>query len=94
MNRYLSDAGVFWVFLYIALMIPTIHQILEIEKFFNEINIPTVVKLDQASTQTNAPRFVQENIELLKTNTLNPVATGLCYDRLLALKAAIIDPVK
>lgn len=75
-------------------MIPTIHQILEIEKFFNDINIPTVVKLDQASTQTNAPRFVQENIELLKTNALKPVAASLCYARLLALKAAIIDPVK
>ncbi len=75
-------------------MIPTIHQILEIEKFFNEINIPIIVKLDQASTQTNAPRFVQENIELLKSNSLNAVASGLCYSRLLALKAAIIDPVK
>ncbi|MCH5718522.1 DUF6965 family protein [Niabella hibiscisoli] len=75
-------------------MIPTIHQILEIEKFFNEINIPTVVKLDQASTQTNAPRFVQENIELLKSNALNAVAAGLCYSRLQALKAAILDPIK
>lgn len=75
-------------------MIPTIHQILEIEKFFNEINIPTVVKLNRATTQTNAPRFAKENIELLKTNALKPVAAALCYERLLALKAAIIDPVK
>lgn len=75
-------------------MIPTIHQILEIEKFFNEINIPNVVKLNRATTQTNAPRFAKENIELLKTNALKPVAAALCYERLQALKAAIIDPVK
>lgn len=75
-------------------MIPTIHQILELEKFFNEINIPTVVRLNQAATQTNAPRFAKENIELLKSNALQPVSAALCYERLLALKAAIIDPLK
>lgn len=75
-------------------MEPTTNQILEIETFFNGINIPKVVKIDAASTQNDAPKFVKESIPLLKSRAIVPQLAGLRYQMLLNLKAAILDPAK
>jgi hypothetical protein len=79
---------------YLAAMTFTDIQLFEIEKFFNEITIPEVVKIDAATTYTNAPLFVQENITLLKTKQLIPVIATQRWNMLCEVKKAILDPVK
>ena len=69
-------------------------ELLELEKFFEGINIPKVVRINKAIVQNDAPKFIKENIELLKAKSMaQPVANGR-YKHLLDLKAAILDPIK
>ena len=69
-------------------------ELLELEKFFSEITIPKVVQINQAITQTDAPKFVKENVELLKSKQMTPSVANGRYRNLVELKRAILDPVK
>jgi len=73
-------------------MINTI-ELLELEKFFNDINIPKVVWTNAATKYTDAPAFIKENIELLK-GKINPIIAAQRWNMLQQLKVAILDPVK
>lgn len=45
-------------------------ELMELEKWFNSITIPTEVRINAGVKHTDAPKFVQENIELLKAKEL------------------------
>ncbi|MGN7786816.1 DUF6965 family protein [Niabella sp. 22666] len=74
-------------------MVNTI-ELLEIEKWFNSINIPKEVKINAGVRHTDAPKFVQENIELLKGKELTGRIADQRWNMLQELKQAILDPVK
>jgi len=79
---------------YLARMTFTDIQLFEIESFFNEITIPRQVKINAATTYTDAPLFVQENLQLLRTKQLIPVIATQRWNMLCAVKRAILDPIK
>lgn len=74
-------------------MINTI-ELLEMEKWFSSINIPKEVKINAGVKHTDAKKFVEENIELLKGKELTGRIADQRWSMLQELKRAILDPVK
>lgn len=69
---------------------PTLSQINEMDAFFTGITIPKVVRINKAIVQTDAPRFVKENITMLKDGVMAPPIVASRWRHLVELKEAIL----
>lgn len=66
-------------------------EVEELEAFFAGITIPKIVRINKAITQTDAPKFVKETIELLKEDKMTPTISELRLNMLKELKEAILN---
>ncbi len=67
----------------------TTKQLDELEAFFNSVTIPQVMKPNPAITYKDAPRFIKENLALLKNNELKGLPADVRFVDLLHLKKAL-----
>ena len=75
-------------------MKPTPEQLQELEQFFANIEIPHTLKVNVATTQNDAPKFIRENIALLKKDEVSPTIVEMRYKLLTELKEAIEKPIE
>ncbi|MFT4155169.1 DUF6965 family protein [Parafilimonas sp.] len=67
----------------------SMEQIEELEAFFRKTTIPKTIKLHGAITYHDVPKFVWENLAMLKDNSLTGLCAAVRFDDLLQLKKAL-----
>lgn len=67
-------------------MITSPEQIAELEKFFRTVSIPTVLKINAATTFNDVPTFIQRTLENLKKPDISEAALRPRFDDLLLIK--------
>jgi hypothetical protein len=75
-------------------MRPSQVEIAQLDKFFSSINIPEVIKIDAATTFLDAPKYVEQNIQLLKDKQMSDLVASCRFEMLVALRKAILEPVR
>lgn len=65
-------------------------EILHLESWFNSREIPKVVKINQATTQTNAPAYIKQNFEVLRMEDISDFARKTIWSGLIELKEALM----
>ena len=70
--------------------IPTHAEILHLEAWFKSREIPKVIKINKAITQTNAPKYINESFQVLKMDDISDLARKTTYAGLIELKEALL----
>lgn len=70
--------------------IPTVEQLNELDVFFRNVTIPEVIKLSNgAIVQNNAPKYIETNLSLLKSNQMSGLVAAARFSDLCELRKAI-----
>ena len=70
--------------------IPTHAEILHLEAWFNSREIPKIVKINKAITQTNAPKYIEGNFKVLRMEDITDFARKTTWDGLMQVKEALM----
>lgn len=71
-------------------MVPTHAEILHLEAWFNSREIPKIVKINKAITQTNAAKYIKDNLEVIRMEDVTDFAKKTIWDGLMQLKEALM----
>lgn len=69
---------------------PTHAEILHLESWFASREVPKVVKINKAITQTNAPKYIEDNFKVLRIEDVTDFARKTTYAGLIELKEALM----
>ncbi len=65
------------------------EQLEKLEAFFKKITIPNTIQLHGSITYHDVPKFVWDNLALLKEGSLTGLCAAVRFDDLLQLKKAV-----